>query len=186
MIFAARGLLVSLAFFAMVYCPLASLVALASWSMNRAARGSRFSSAIVSSANFLFGLRIFSFAISAVVAVFFTFPSFWLMERASLDEDAATFVLAACSLVILSAGLFRVLRAGENNARRDAVVVGTGENRQQGGHAGAECFEGRARAASGRCSKAQSDGLRHGRECAQRRRTASSGPARVRTRALLG
>ena len=111
MIFAARGFLVSLAFFAMVYCPLASLVVLAWWSMNRASRKSRFSSALVSSANFLFGLRIFSFAVSAVVAVFFTFPSFWLMERASLDEDAGTFVLAVCSLVILSAGLFRVLRA---------------------------------------------------------------------------
>jgi Zn-dependent protease with chaperone function len=90
-IFAARGFLVSLAFFAMVYCPLASLVVLAWWSMNRASRKSRFSSALVSSANFLFGLRIFSFAVSA--------------------EDAGTFVLAVCSLVILSAGLFRVLRA---------------------------------------------------------------------------
>jgi Zn-dependent protease with chaperone function len=69
------------------------------------------------SANFLFGLRIFSFAVSTVVAVFFAFPSFWLMERASLDEDAGTFILAACSLLILSAGLFRVLRAQARTKR---------------------------------------------------------------------
>jgi len=101
-IFAARGLLVSLAFFATVYCPL-SLLARLSW--RRLVRMG------LSSANFLFGLRIFSFTVSIVVAVFFTFPSFWLMERASLDEDAGTFVLAACSLVILGAGLFCVRSA---------------------------------------------------------------------------
>ncbi len=111
MIFAARGLLVSLAFFATVYCPLSGLVVLAWRSVNLAGRKSVVNSAILSSANFLFGLRIFSFTVSTVVAVFFTFPSFWLMERASLDEDAGTFILTACSLLILSAGLFRVLRA---------------------------------------------------------------------------
>ncbi|MGB8010794.1 MAG: M56 family metallopeptidase [Terriglobales bacterium] len=111
MIFAARGLLVSLAFFATVYCSLSSVIVLAWWGMKRAGRTSGFGSGLVDSANFLFGLRIFSFAASSVVAVFFTFPSFWLMERASLDEDAGTFVLAACSLVILGAGLFRVVRA---------------------------------------------------------------------------
>lgn len=106
MIFAARGVLVSLAFFATVYCPLSSLVVLAWRSVAHMGRKS-----ILTSASFLFGLRIFSFAVSTVVAVFFTFPSFWLMERASLDEDSGTFILAACALVILSAGLFRVLRA---------------------------------------------------------------------------
>ena len=105
MIFAARGFLVSLAFFAMVYCPLSLLVVLAWWSWQRMGR-----KCTVSFANFLFGLRILPFTLSALVAVFFTFPSFWLMERASLDEDAGTFILAACSLLILSAGLFRVLR----------------------------------------------------------------------------
>ena len=57
------------------------------------------------------GCGSLAFAVSAVVGVFFTFPSFWLMEEATLDEDAGTFILAACSLLILSAGLFRVLRA---------------------------------------------------------------------------
>ena len=46
------------------------------------------------SANFLFGLRILPFAFSAMVTLFFTFPSFWLMERTSLDEDTGTFILA--------------------------------------------------------------------------------------------
>ena len=112
MIFAARGFLVSLAFFAVVYCSLSSLVVLAWRSMNRIGQESA-----VGSANFLFGLRIFSFTVSTVVAVFFTFPSFWLMERASLDEDAGTFMLAACSLLILSAGLFRVLTAQARTTR---------------------------------------------------------------------
>jgi beta-lactamase regulating signal transducer with metallopeptidase domain len=116
-IFAARGFLVSLAFFAMVYCPLSMLVALAWRGINCAGRKSRFGSDIAGSANFLFGLRIFSFTVSTVVAVFLTFPSFWLMERASLDEDAGTFILAACSLLILSAGLFRVLTAQARTTR---------------------------------------------------------------------
>ena len=112
MIFAARGLLVSLAFFATVYCPLSLLMVLACRSMNRAGRQS-----VLSSANLLFGLRIFPFAVSAMVTLFFTFPSFWLLERASLDEDAGTFILALCSLLILGAGLFRVLRVQARTAR---------------------------------------------------------------------
>lgn len=106
MIFVARGILVSLAFFAVMYCPLSLLVAFAGRSLSGIGRN-----ASVNSANFLFGLRILSFTVSAGVAIFFTFPSFWLMERASLDEDGGTFALAACSILILGAGLFRVLRA---------------------------------------------------------------------------
>jgi beta-lactamase regulating signal transducer with metallopeptidase domain len=128
-IFAARGLLVSLAFFAMVYCPLSALVVFISWSMNRLGGKSS-----VRSANFLFGLRIFSFAISSVVAVFFTFPSFWLMEKAVLDEDAGTFILAAGSLIILSAGLFRALRAQARTTR--AVTRWLSEGSSIGGETG--------------------------------------------------
>ena len=104
--FAARGILVSLAFFGMVYCPLSLLVVTAWRGLLRHPHNS-----VLGSANFLFGLRIVSFCVSSIVTIFFTFPSFWLMERASLDEDAATFLLAACSLLILAAGLFRVIRA---------------------------------------------------------------------------
>ncbi len=115
MIFAARGFLVSLAFFATVYCPLSSLVALAWRSVSRMGRQSS-----LGSANLLFGLRILSFVVSAAISVFFTFPSFWLMERASLDEDAGTFILAACSLLILGAGWFRVHR---DQARTASAVT---------------------------------------------------------------
>jgi len=70
-----------------------------------------------SSANLLFGLRIFPFAVSALVTVFFTFPSFWLMEKPALDEDTETFLLAVCALCILGAGLYRVLRIHARTAR---------------------------------------------------------------------
>ena len=112
MIFAARDLLVSLAFFAMVYCPLSLLVVSVWRGLERLPRAS-----VLSSANVLFGLRIFPFAVSAAVTLFFTVPSFWMLERMSPDEDAATFALAACTLLILGAGLFRVLRAQARTTR---------------------------------------------------------------------
>jgi beta-lactamase regulating signal transducer with metallopeptidase domain len=110
--FAARGILVSLAFFAVVYCLLSSLVVLTWEGVQRACRKPS-----SSSANSLFGLRILPFAISLVVSVFFTFPSFWLLERTSLDEDTGTFVLGLCSLLILGAGLVRVLLAEARTTR---------------------------------------------------------------------
>jgi Zn-dependent protease with chaperone function len=111
-IFAARGLLVSLAFFATVYCPLSLLMLLVWRGVKRIRRATD-----ANSANLLFGLRIFPFAVSAVVTVFFTFPSFWLMERPSLDEDAETFILAMGALCILGAGLYRVLRVRARTTR---------------------------------------------------------------------
>jgi beta-lactamase regulating signal transducer with metallopeptidase domain len=111
-IFAARGLLVSLAFFATVYCPLSLLVVFV-W---RGVKNIRLATA-ANTANLLFGLRIFPFAVSIVVTVFFTFPSFWLLERKSPDEDTGTFILALCSLLILGAGLLRVLRVQARTTR---------------------------------------------------------------------
>jgi beta-lactamase regulating signal transducer with metallopeptidase domain len=112
MIFAARGLLVSLAFFATVYCPL-SLLVLFVW------RGAKHigQGTAANTANLLFGLRIFPFVVSAVVTVCFTLPSFWLLERKSPDEDTGTFILAVCSLLILGAGLFRVLKVQARTTR---------------------------------------------------------------------
>ena len=106
MTFALRGILVSLAFFAVVYCLGSSLVVLA-WRGIRCV-GCRPSA---SSANVLFGLRIIPIACAVGISVFFTFPSFWLLERASLDEDTGTFVLGVCSILILGIGLFRALQA---------------------------------------------------------------------------
>ncbi|MGO9515908.1 MAG: M56 family metallopeptidase [Candidatus Korobacteraceae bacterium] len=112
MIFTARGIVVSLAFFAVVYCPLSCAMVLTWWAMRRMRRKH-----VVTSARFLFGLRMFSFTVSTLVVVFFTFPSFWLMERASLDEDGRTFILAACGLLIVSAGLVRVFSAHAKTKR---------------------------------------------------------------------
>jgi Zn-dependent protease with chaperone function len=114
--FVARGLLVSLAFFAVVYGSLSTAIALA-WRAVETSSSLARKTRTVRSADVLFGLRIFSFAVSAAIAVFFTFPSFWLMERASLDEDAGTFVMAACALVMVGAGVFRVLRDHARTAR---------------------------------------------------------------------
>ena len=112
MTFAARGVLVSLAFFAVVYCLVSSLVVLTWEGVQRACRKPS-----SSSANLLFGLRILPFAFSVAVTLFFTFPSFWLLERRSLDEDTGTFVLGLCSLLILGAGLVRVLLAEARTKR---------------------------------------------------------------------
>lgn len=112
MIFAARGLLVSLAFFATVYCPL-SLLAILAWSLVKR----RGQATPANPPNLLFALREFPFAVSVVITVFFTFPSFWLMEGRSLDEDAGTFILALCSVCILGAGLYRVLIAQARTTR---------------------------------------------------------------------
>jgi beta-lactamase regulating signal transducer with metallopeptidase domain len=113
--FAARGVLVSLAFFAVVYC-LVSALAVLTWVGVHRVRWKPSSS----SANLLFGLRILPFAFSVGVTVFFTFPSFWLLERRSLDEDTGTFVLGLCSLLILGTGLFRMLWA---EARTNRAVT---------------------------------------------------------------
>jgi beta-lactamase regulating signal transducer with metallopeptidase domain len=104
--FAARGVLVSLAFFAVVYSLVSVLVVLIWVGVRRVCWKPS-----SSSANLLFGLRILPFAFSVCVTVFFTFPSFWLLERRSLDEDTGTFVLGLCSLLILGTGLFRMLWA---------------------------------------------------------------------------
>jgi Zn-dependent protease with chaperone function len=117
--FAARGILVSLAFFSVVYCLLSALVVLTWAGVQRVCWKPS-----SSSANLLFGLRILPFAFSVAVTVFFTFPSFWLLERRSLDEDTATFVLGLCSVLILGAGLFRMLWA---EARTERAATNTSE-----------------------------------------------------------
>jgi len=114
-IFAARGIMVSLAFFALAYSFLSLLVLLA-W------RGMRFLSR---SENLLYGLRVFPFVFSAAITVFLAFPSFLLLEAHSMDEDAGTFVLSASAALLLGAGLYQVIRAA---ARTRRVV--------------AECLEG--------------------------------------------
>jgi len=109
--FAARGILVALAFFALTYCLGSALVILLWLAMKR------LNPKAAVPAAFLFALRLFPFALSVVVNIVFTLPSFWLMEKSSLDEDAGTFILAVCALLMLGFGLIRVLRAQARTRR---------------------------------------------------------------------
>lgn len=111
--FAARGVIVCLAFFAVMYAALSCLLA-AAWKFGQELIQRR--AARVPSV--LFGIRILPFALSALFAVFFTFPSFWLMERRSLDEDLNTFLLALCASLLLCAGVARALRASRRTRRQ--------------------------------------------------------------------
>ena len=113
--FAARGVVVCLAFFAVTYGTLSCLVG-ATWLVGRQLRPRQ----SLNSPSLLFAIRILPFAVSALVGVFLTFPSFWLMEGRSLDEDATTFLLAACALVLLSAGFVRALSATRRTKRATA------------------------------------------------------------------
>ena len=129
MIFVARGVMVSLAFFAVIYSFLSLLLALV-WQV-----ASRFRFVRLASGGLLFAFRVVPFVVSAVTALFLAFPSFLLMEGPAMDEDSGTFVLSACALLIVGAGLFRVLRA-ESETRRVVAAWLRGSTRLQ--HAGAE------------------------------------------------
>ncbi len=117
MIFAARGIMVSLAFFSVVYCLLSLLVVILWRSANLFLRSYYAVPAPAVSANVLFGLRLFPFAVSAGFTVFFTVPSFFMLEKPFLDEDLGTFVLGLSSLLILGAGLLRVVKTQAKTTR---------------------------------------------------------------------
>jgi Zn-dependent protease with chaperone function len=111
MIFALRAVMVSLAFFGLMYSFLSLLLVL-TW------QGLRFCDLQRHiGARGLFTLRVVPFGISAAVSLFLTLPSFLLLESHSLDEDVGTFVLSACAILILAAGIYRVM-AAEARTRR--------------------------------------------------------------------
>lgn len=111
MIFVARGIMVSLAFFALAYS-FFSVLALLAW------QGlSFFSRSKCLSVDLLFGLRLLPFGLSATVTLFLAFPSFLLLESHSMDEVSRTFALGATGLLILGAGLFRVTTAAARTRR---------------------------------------------------------------------
>ena len=111
MIFVLRAIMVSLAFFALLYS-LLSLLLVLTW---RSLRFCDLQKHIA--ARSLFRLRVTPFGISAAVSLFLTLPSFLLLERHSLDEDLGTFVLSGCAVLILGMGIYRVL-AAEVRTRR--------------------------------------------------------------------
>lgn len=105
MIFALRAIMVSLAFFALLYSPL-SLLLMLTW------KGLRFYNLQKRiGARGLFILRVIPFGFSASVSLFLTLPSFLMLERHTMDEDLGTVVLSLCALLILGAGISRVLTA---------------------------------------------------------------------------
>jgi Zn-dependent protease with chaperone function len=105
--FIARGILVCLAFFVVMYAALSCLVASGWWMWQRSPWRHR----ALTSPFALFGLRVSPLAASVLSAVFFIFPSFWLMEARSFDEDATTFLLAICGLTIVGFAIVRVFYA---------------------------------------------------------------------------
>ncbi len=111
--FAVRGVIVCLALFGMMYASLSCLVG-AAWRVGRRLPARQ----ALNSTSVLFGIRILPFAASTLFAAFFTFPSFWLMEHKSLDEDGTTFLLAVCALLLLTAGAVRALKASRLTSRQ--------------------------------------------------------------------
>src|SRR5689334_15165498 len=103
--------MVSLAFFGLLYSFLSFLM-LVVWRVLRLCRLEKHISA-----SGLFTMRVIPFGISASVSLLLTLPSFLLFERHSLDEDLGTFVLSGCAILILGAGIYRVLTA-EARTRR--------------------------------------------------------------------
>jgi Zn-dependent protease with chaperone function len=107
--FAARCIGVSLAVFVLLYVSL-SLAVCRGWNLMRrlfpshSARGS---------ADFLFALRILPFALSSVVTLAFTLPSFLLLEPRSTDESIglAPLGLGFCCVLLLGAGIARAALA---------------------------------------------------------------------------
>ena len=107
-----RGLLVSLGFFGVLYCLLSMLV-VCIWRAANLLRG-------ISARGFaqvLFGLRIFPLVASLLVTLAFALPAFLLLESGVIDEDLGTLVFSVGSLLLLAAGVFRVVTAQARTAR---------------------------------------------------------------------
>lgn len=112
MMFGVRGVLVALGFFGVVYC-LLSLLVVCVW------RGVRLlcRNSAAGLARLLFGLRIFPLAGSAFITLAFALPAFLLLESGAIDEDMGTLAFSICTLLLLAAGVFRVVMAQASTAR---------------------------------------------------------------------
>jgi hypothetical protein len=111
MIFALRAIMVSLAFFALLYS-LLSVVFVLLW------KGLTFYNLQTRiGARGLFTLRVVPFGVSAAVSLFVTLPSFLMLEARSMDEDLGTVMLSVCAVLILGVGIVRVLTAQAQTRR---------------------------------------------------------------------
>src|SRR5271163_2413499 len=113
--FAARCVGVSLAVFVLLYVSLSLTV---SWGWKLARRMFRRRSAR-GLADLLFILRILPFALSSVVTLAFTLPSFLLLEPRSTDEAVGTapLMLGLCCLAVLVVGIVRSASAQIRTSR---------------------------------------------------------------------
>ena len=119
--FVLRGLMVGLAFFGVCYCVLSSILAIF-WS---AARLFRFTS-VFGSARSVFALRVFPVAMSALVTLVFAMPAFFRLEGRR-DEDLGTLIFFVGTVLLLGAGLIRVVAAQVGTSRLLAEWLGESE-----------------------------------------------------------
>ena len=120
MIFAIRGVIVSLALFALLYGFLSVVLVLA-WRCFGFSKLRKYFTA-----DALFTLRVIPFVVSAAVSLFLTLPSFLLFEAHSMDEDLGTFVLGACALLFLGAGIYQVSATEVRTRRVVSACLGEG------------------------------------------------------------
>lgn len=124
--FEVRSIFVSLGFFGVLYCFLSLLVA-ATWRF--AKRMSWLSAG--AHARLLYWLRISPLAGSVLVTVAFALPAFVMLEGPP-DEDVGTYAFGLCALLLVFAGLFRVIRTRERTRRvvadwmQDAALLDAG------------------------------------------------------------
>jgi Zn-dependent protease with chaperone function len=122
MMFCLRAMMVGLGFFGVIYC-LLSLLVMCAW---RSARLLCPKSA-AGHARLLFGIRIFPLLGAALITIIFALPAFLLLERGPVDEDLGTVLFSIGTILLLAAGLFRVVMARSSALR---VVSGWIEGAQ--------------------------------------------------------
>ncbi len=113
LMFALRGIAVSLTFFVLVYCLLSALVAVA-WRSLKLLRAAE-----QRVAGLLFALRILPLMTSVVITCAFVVPSFQLLEPRSIHEGMGTMplTLGVCALLLIACGCYRVITAQIKTSR---------------------------------------------------------------------
>jgi len=113
MMFALRGIAVSLTFFVLLYCLLSALVVVG-WRSLKLFRVSERRLAAL-----LFGLRVLPLAAALFVTLGLVVPSFQLLEPRSIDEGtgAAPLAFGIFALLLLSVGFWRVFAALVSTSR---------------------------------------------------------------------
>jgi Zn-dependent protease with chaperone function len=113
LMFALRGIAVSLAFFVVLYCLLSALAAVA-WRFLRL-----FQAREKSLANLLFAFRVLPLVASVVITFAFVVPSFDMLEPRAIDEGmgAMPLALGICALMLIACGCFRVIAAQTETTR---------------------------------------------------------------------